>query len=93
MIAHEKDDTYGGTDMNKDIDKLMNKIVGVNPKSRDKLPIWKLFDIDRLQYIAKTVIRGLLAKGEDYHLPYQKCKAAFETYARVAFIPQRLLEG
>lgn len=73
--------------------KLMNKIVGVNPKSRDKLPLWKLFDIERLQYIAKTVIKGLLAKGEDYHLPYKKCKDAFESYARIAFIPQRLLEG
>lgn len=73
--------------------KLMNKIVGVNPKSRDKLPLWKLFDIERLQFMAKTVIKGLLAKGEDYHLPYKKCKDAFESYARIAFIPQRLLEG
>lgn len=73
--------------------RLMNKVMGIDPKSRDKLPLWKLFDIDRLQYIARTVIKGLLAKGEDYHLPYQKCKAAFESYARVAFIPQRLLEG
>ena len=73
--------------------RLMNKTPGINPKSRDKLPLWKLFDIDRLQFMAKTVIKGLLAKGDDYHLPYQKCKAAFETYARVAFIPQRLLEG
>lgn len=73
--------------------KLMNKTLGINPKSRDKLPIWKLFDIDRLQFMAKTVIKGLLAKGEDYHLPYKKCKDAFESYARIAFIPQRLLEG
>lgn len=73
--------------------KLMNKTLGINPKSRDKLPIWKLFDIDRLQFMAKTVIKGLLAKGEDYHAPYKKCKDAFESYARIAFIPQRLLEG
>ena len=73
--------------------KLMNKTLGINPKSRDKLPIWKLFDIDRLQFMAKTVIKGLLAKGEDYHLPYKKCKENFESYARIAFIPQRLLEG
>lgn len=73
--------------------KLMNKTLGINPKSRDKLPIWKLFDIDRLQFMAKTVIKGLLAKGEDYHAPYKKCKDTFESYARIAFIPQRLLEG
>ena len=73
--------------------KLMNKTLGINPKSRDKLPIWKLFDIDRLQFMAKTVIKGLLAKGEDYHLPYKKCKENFESDARIALIPQRLLEG
>ena len=73
--------------------RLMNKTLGINPKSRDKLPLWKLFDIDRLQFMAKTVIKGLLAKGDDYHLPYKKCKDAFESYARIAFIPQRLLEG
>ena len=72
--------------------KLMNKTLGIDPKSRDKLPIWKLFDIDRLQFMAKTVIKGLLAKGEDYHAPYKKCKETFESYARIAFIPQKLEE-
>ena len=70
----------------------MNKTLGIDPKSRDKLPIWKLFDIDRLQFMAKTVIKGLLAKGEDYHAPYKKCKETFESYARIAFIPQKLEE-
>ena len=32
-----------------------------------------------------------LAKGENYHLPYRDCKSAFETYARLSYINQRLL--
>ena len=71
--------------------KLMNKTLGINPNSRDTLAAWQLYEIDKLQFIARTIIAGLLAKGEDYHLPYHDCKAAFETYARLSFINQRLL--
>lgn len=72
--------------------KLMNKTLGINPKSRDTLATWQLYEIEKLQFIARTIIAGLLAKGEDYHLPYRNCKAAFESYARLSFINQRLLQ-
>lgn len=62
------------------------------PKSRDKLAAWQLYKIEKLQFIARTIIAGLLARGEDYHLPYRDCKAAFETYARLSFLNQRFLE-
>ena len=71
--------------------KLMNKTLGINPNSRDTLAAWQLFEIDKLQFIARTIIAGLLAQGEDYHLPYRDCKSAFESYARLSFINQRLL--
>ena len=72
--------------------KLMNKTLGINPKSRDTLATWQLYEIEKLQFIARTIIAGLLAKGEDYHLPYRDCKSAFESYARLSFINQRLLK-
>ena len=72
--------------------KLMNKTLGINPKSRDTLATWQLYEIEKLQFIARTIIAGLLAKGEDYHLPYRDCKSAFESYARLSFINQRLLQ-
>lgn len=71
--------------------KLMNKTLGINPNSRDTLAAWQLYEIEKLQFIAKTIITGLLVKGEDYHMPYRDCKSAFETYARLSYINQRFL--
>lgn len=73
--------------------KLMNKTLGINPNSRDTLAAWQLYEVEKLQFIARTIIAGLLAKGEDYHLPYHDCKSAFESYARLSYINQRLLEN
>ncbi len=73
--------------------KLINKTLGINPKSRDAVSWWKLFEIDKLQFMAKTIIAGLLAKGADYHQPYKDCKETFDAYARLSFINQRLLEA
>ncbi len=70
--------------------RLINKTLGINPKSRDVLTPKQLYEIDRLQDIAAIIVDGLLAKGADYHQPYTDCKNAFATYAQVAFIPQRL---
>ena len=73
--------------------KLMNKTLGINPNSRDTLAAWQLFEIEKLQFIARTIIAGLLARGEDYHLPYRDCKSAFESYARLSFINERFLSA
>ena len=72
--------------------KLMNKTLGINPNSRDTLSLWQLFEIEKLQFIAQTIIAGLLAQGADYHQPYRDCKSAFESYARLSYINQRLLQ-
>ena len=71
--------------------RLMNKTLGIAPNNRDTLNLWQLFEIEKLQFIAQTIIKGLLAQGVDYHQPYQNCKLAFESYARLSFINQRLL--
>lgn len=71
--------------------KLMNKTLVINPGTRDDLASWQLYEIEKIQFIARTIIAGLLAQGADYHEPYRHFKATLETYARLSFINQRLL--
>ena len=71
--------------------KLMNKTLGIAPGTRDNLASWQLYEVEKLQFIARTIIAGLLAQGADYHEPYRHFKATLETYARLSFINQRLL--
>ena len=71
--------------------KLMNKTLGISPGTRDDLATWQLYEVEKLQFIARTIIAGLIAGGADYHLPYKNCKAAFEAYARLSYINERLL--
>ena len=70
----------------------MNKTLAIDPNSRDTLAAWQLYEMEKLQFIAKTIIAGLLARGKDYHQPYRDCKSAFESYARLSYINQRLLK-
>ena len=71
---------------------LINRTLGIDPKSRDVLELWQLFEVEKLQFIAQTIIEGLVAqKGVDYHQPYKACKTAFESYARLSYINERLL--
>lgn len=70
--------------------KLMNKTLGIKAGTRDDLATWQLYEIEKLQFIARTIIAGLLAQGADYHEPYRHFKTTLETYARLSFINQRL---
>ena len=71
--------------------KLINKNLGIEPKSRDTLEIWQLHEIEKLQFMASCIIKGNVAKSADYHLPYRDSKQAFENYARLSYINQRFL--
>ena len=70
---------------------LINKTLGIKKNSRDTLEIWQLAELEKLQFIAKTVVEGEIAKGVDYHLPYYECKDKLEVYKRLSFIDQRQL--
>lgn len=70
--------------------RLMNKTLGINSGGRDDLAAWQLYEVEKLQFIARTIIAGLIAGGADYHLPYKNCKSAFESYARLSYINERL---
>ena len=71
--------------------KLINKTLGIDAGTRDALASWQLYEIEKLQFIARTVIKGLLAQGANYHEPYHQLKSTLEAYARLSFITQRLL--
>ena len=73
--------------------KLLNKTLGINSGTRDDLAAWQLYEIEKLQFIARTIIAGLLAQGADYHEPYNQLKSTLEVYARLSFITQRLLSA
>lgn len=66
--------------------KLLNKTLGIGAGTRDELAAWQLYEVEKLQFIARTVIAGLIAGNSDYHLPYRNCKAAFEAYAQLSLI-------
>lgn len=70
---------------------LINKTLGIPKNSRDTLEIWQLAELEKLQFIAKTVVEGEIAKGVDYHKPYYECKDKLEVYKRLSFIEQRQL--
>ncbi len=71
--------------------KLINKTLNIKAGSRDKLALWQLYEIDKLQFIAKTIIEDNVAKGDDYHLPYRVSKTTFEEYAQLSRLRQRML--
>lgn len=71
--------------------KLIDKTLGIKKNSRDTLEIWQLAELEKLQFIAKTVVEGEIAKGVDYHKPYYECKDKLEVYKRLSFIDKRQL--
>lgn len=72
--------------------KLINKAAGINPKSRDELPITLLYEVEKMQSIADVSIRGLAARGEDdFHKIYRDTKQTLENYSRLSLITERFL--
>ena len=72
--------------------RLINKAAGINPKSRDELPITLLYEVEKMQSIADVSIRGLAARGEDdFHKIYRDTKQTLENYSRLSLITERFL--
>ena len=71
--------------------RSINKRLGIKSKSRDKLPVGKLYEVEKMQSIADVSIKGLAAKGEDFHKIYRSTDQTLENYARLSYINQRFL--
>ena len=71
--------------------KSINKRLGIESKSRDKLPVGKLYEVEKMQSMADVSIKGLAAKGEDFHQIYRSTDQTLENYAQISLISQRFL--
>ena len=71
--------------------RLINKTLNIKAGSRDKLALWQLYEVNKLQFMAKTIIEDKLTQGEDYHLPYRVSKTIFEEYAQLSCLNQRIV--
>lgn len=74
--------------------KAVNKAAGIKPKSRDELPLGQLYEVEKMQSLVETSIRGLAARGEDdYHQIYCDTKQTLENYSRLSLIAERFLSA
>ena len=71
--------------------RSINKRLGIKSKSRDQLPVGKLYEVEKMQSIADVSIKGLAAKGEDFHKIYRSTDQTLENYAQISLISQRFL--
>ena len=71
--------------------KSINKKLGIKPKSRDKLSVGKLYEVEKLQDMAEVSIKGLVSQGEDYHRIYKNTDQTLENYSRLSMFKQRFL--
>lgn len=71
--------------------RSINKRLGIKAKSRDKLPVGKLYEVEKMQSMAEVSIKGLAAKGEDIHQIYRSTDQTLENYAQISLISQRFL--
>lgn len=72
--------------------KLVNKLVGVEPNSRDKIEFKKLISIQQLEDLFSKVIKDNMEKKVYYKEIYQKCKELGTQYIAIVNYDIKLLE-
>ena len=65
--------------------KLINKNLGLQAGQRDSLTIWQLHEIEKMQSMIETIVKGLIAKGVEYHEIYRDTKQIIESYSALAY--------
>ena len=69
--------------------KMLNKTLGIKPRSRDELPLALQYEVDKCHTIAEISIRGRAAQGKQYKQIFQDTKQTLENYSRLSFISER----
>ncbi|WP_373079200.1 Rha family transcriptional regulator [Fusobacterium varium] len=72
--------------------KLVNKLVDVEPNSRDKIEFKKLISIQQLEDLFSKVIKDNMDKKVYYKEIYQKCKELGTQYMAIVNYDIKLLE-
>ena len=65
--------------------KLINKNLGLQAGQRDSLTIWQLHEIEKMQSMIEMIVKGLIAKGVEYHEIYKQTKKTIESYSALAY--------
>ena len=90
-LAREQGSTTPDKMFYMNYQKAVNKAAGIEPNSRDKLPLGQLYEVEKMQSIVDISIRGLAARGEGYKQIYRGTKQRLENYSRLSFVPERFL--
>lgn len=72
--------------------KLVNKLVGVEPNSRDKIEFKKLISIQQLEDLFSKVIKDNMDKKIYYKEIYQRCKELGTQYMAIINYDVKLLD-
>lgn len=72
--------------------KLVNKLVGVEPNSRDKIEFKKLISIQQLEDLFSKVIKDNMDKKVYYKEIYQRCKESGTQYIAIINYDIKLLD-
>lgn len=72
--------------------KLVNKLVGVEPNSRDKIEFKKLISIQQLEDLFSKVIKDNMDKKVYYKEIYQRCKELGTQYMAIINYDIKLLD-
>ena len=73
-LAREQGSTTPDKMFYMNYQKAVNKAAGIEPNSRDKLPLGQLYEVEKMQSIVDISIRGLAACGEGYKQIYHGTK-------------------
>ena len=90
-LARAKDSKAPDTVFYMNYQKAINKAAGVQPKSRDNQPLGQLYEIEKMQDMIETSIRGLAARGDDDKSIYRGTNQLLTNYSRISLIPERFL--
>ncbi|MBQ3433703.1 MAG: Rha family transcriptional regulator [Selenomonadaceae bacterium] len=69
--------------------RMLNKTLGIKPRSRDELPLALQYEVDKCHNIAEISIRGRAAQGKQYKQIFQDTKQTLESYSQLSFISER----
>lgn len=70
---------------------MIQKLLGIKTGTRDELPPDLLYELGKVQQMAKLIIRGLRAKGVISRQIYVGTKSKLENYAQLSMFNQRFL--
>ena len=92
-LAHEQGSTTDEKVFYMTYARLMNKLLHIKSGSRDKIEAWQNHELEKFEFILKTVITDKLSAKENHKQIYTAAKQALKNYCTLSFINRRFIEG